>query len=141
CEDSQANNVSIALASSEGLTPESKLATALAIAKGTLLERCIELNMGSHLGVAATSTNPPKFIHLCYKPPSESFKTKLAIVGKGLNFDSSGHNIKTGPGCSIKMMNCDMGGSSAVLGAAKALGQIKPQRIEMRKDELCEWRE
>ncbi|GJW68238.1 leucine aminopeptidase 1-like protein [Tanacetum coccineum] len=215
---SQANNVAIALASSEGLTPESKLATASAIAKGTLLgtyedirfksseskksvlksvdlfglgsgpelekklkyteevctgvilakelvnapanvvtpevlaeeaekiaatysdvitakildtEQCIELKMGSYLGVAAASTNRPKFIHLCYKPPSGSVKTKLAIVGKGLTFDSGGYNIKTGPGCSIEMMKCDMGGSSAVLGAAKALGQIKPPGVEV----------
>lgn len=50
-------------------------------------DQCKELKMGSYLGVAAASTNPPKFIHLCYKPPSGSIKTKLAIVGKGLTFD------------------------------------------------------
>nr|XP_043623572.1 leucine aminopeptidase 1-like [Erigeron canadensis] len=214
---SQANNVAIALASLEGLTYESKIAIASALAKGTLLgtyednrfkseskksalksvellglgtgpelekklkytedvcsgvilakelvnapanvltpevlaaeaekiaatysdvltakildtEQCKELKMGSYLGVAAASTNPPKFIHLCYKPPSGSVKTKLALVGKGLTFDSGGYNIKTGPGCSIEMMKVDMGGSSAVLGAAKALGQIKPPGVEV----------
>lgn len=50
-------------------------------------EQCKELKMGSYLGVAAASANPPKFIHLCYKPPSGSVKTKLALVGKGLTFD------------------------------------------------------
>lgn len=50
-------------------------------------EQCKELKMGSYLGVAAASANPPKFIHLCYKPPSGSIKTKLALVGKGLTFD------------------------------------------------------
>lgn len=50
-------------------------------------EQCKELKMGSYLGVAAASANPPKFIHLCYKPPSGPVKTKLAIVGKGLTFD------------------------------------------------------
>ncbi|KAL7600003.1 hypothetical protein Lser_V15G23818 [Lactuca serriola] len=94
-------------------------------------EQCKELKMGSYLGVAAASTNPPKFIHLCYKPPSGSIKTKLALVGKGLTFDSGGYNIKTGPGCSIELMKFDMGGSAAVLGAAKALGQIKPLGVEV----------
>ena len=50
------------------------------------IEQWKELKMGSYLGVVA-STNPPKFIHLCYKPPSGSIKTKLALVGKGLTFD------------------------------------------------------
>ncbi|XP_024961025.1 leucine aminopeptidase 2, chloroplastic-like isoform X2 [Cynara cardunculus var. scolymus] len=94
-------------------------------------EQCKELKMGSYLGVAAASANPPKFIHLCYKPPSGSVKTKLALVGKGLTFDSGGYNIKTGPGCLIELMKFDMGGSAAVLGAAKALGQIKPAGVEV----------
>ncbi|GJT30094.1 leucine aminopeptidase 1-like protein [Tanacetum coccineum] len=90
-----------------------------------------EFKTGSYLGVSVASTNPPKFIHLYYKPQSESVKTKLAIVGKGLNFDSGGYNIKTGPGYSTEMMNCDMGRSSAVLGAVNALGQITPLRVEV----------
>ncbi|KAK8509309.1 hypothetical protein V6N13_062356 [Hibiscus sabdariffa] len=94
-------------------------------------EQCKELKMGSYLGVAAASDNPPHFIHLCYKPPSGPIKAKLALVGKGLTFDSGGYNIKTGPGCSIDVMKIDMGGSAAVLGAAKALGQIKPPGVEV----------
>ncbi|KAH7855494.1 hypothetical protein Vadar_025540 [Vaccinium darrowii] len=94
-------------------------------------EQCKELKMGSYLGVAAASANPPHFIHLCYKPPGGTTKTKLALVGKGLTFDSGGYNIKTGPGCSIELMKFDMGGSAAVLGAAKALGQIKPPGVEV----------
>ncbi|KAA3477614.1 leucine aminopeptidase 1-like [Gossypium australe] len=104
-------------------------------------EQCKELKMGSYLGVAAASDNPPYFIHLCYKPPSGPIKAKLALVGKGLTFDrflilvlnvlSGGYNIKTGPGCSIDVMKIDMGGSAAVLGAAKALGQIKPPGVEV----------
>lgn len=50
-------------------------------------EQCKELKMGSYLGVAAASANPPYFIHLCYKPTGESAKVKLALVGKGLTFD------------------------------------------------------
>ncbi|KAG8367591.1 hypothetical protein BUALT_Bualt16G0088200 [Buddleja alternifolia] len=95
------------------------------------VEQCKELKMGSYLAVAAASANPPHFIHLCYKPPSGEVKTKLALVGKGLTFDSGGYNIKTGPGCSIELMKFDMGGSAAVLGAAKALAQIKPAGVEV----------
>ncbi|KAL2249571.1 leucine aminopeptidase 2, chloroplastic-like [Sesamum indicum] len=95
------------------------------------VEQCKELKMGSYLGVAAASTNPPHFIHLCYKPPNGKVKTKLALVGKGLTFDSGGYNIKTGAGCLIELMKFDMGGSAAVLGAAKALGQIKPAGVEV----------
>ena len=50
-------------------------------------EQCKELKMGSYLGVAAASANPPHFIHLCYKPPSGPIKAKLGLVGKGLTFD------------------------------------------------------
>ncbi|KQJ96129.1 leucine aminopeptidase 2, chloroplastic isoform X2 [Brachypodium distachyon] len=94
-------------------------------------ERCKELKMGSYLGVAAASANPPRFIHLCYKPPGGNVKRKLAIVGKGLTFDSGGYNIKVGAICSIELMKWDMGGSAAVFGAAKALGQIKPPGVEV----------
>ena len=50
-------------------------------------EKCRELKMGSYLAVAAASNNPPKFIHIKYKPPSGQTNIKLAIVGKGLTFD------------------------------------------------------
>ncbi|KAL8170891.1 hypothetical protein V2J09_022695 [Rumex salicifolius] len=94
-------------------------------------DECKELKMGSYLGVAAGSSNGPHFIHLCYKPPSGPIKAKLALVGKGLTFDSGGYNIKTGAGCLIELMKFDMGGSAAVLGAAKAIGQIKPPGVEV----------
>ncbi|ONK70450.1 uncharacterized protein A4U43_C05F33850 [Asparagus officinalis] len=94
-------------------------------------EQCKELKMGSYLGVAAASANPPHFIHLCYKPPNGDAKRKLAIVGKGLTFDSGGYNIKAGAGSSIELMKFDMGGSAATLGAAKAIGQIKPSGVEV----------
>ncbi|KAE9604517.1 hypothetical protein Lal_00010744 [Lupinus albus] len=95
------------------------------------VEQCKELKMGSYLAVAAASANPPHFIHLVYKPPSGPVNVKLALVGKGLTFDSGGYNIKTGPGCLIELMKFDMGGSAAVFGAAKALGQIKPLGVEV----------
>jgi leucyl aminopeptidase len=87
-------------------------------------EDCEKLGMGAFLGVAKASDLPPKFIHLTYKPAGTT-RRKLAIVGKGLTFDSGGLNIKpTGSG--VEMMKTDMGGAAATLGAAKAIGQLKP---------------
>ncbi|NJK76336.1 MAG: leucyl aminopeptidase [Oscillatoriales cyanobacterium RU_3_3] len=85
---------------------------------------CEKLGMGAFLGVAQASDLPPKFIHMTYKPAGTP-RRKLAIVGKGLTFDSGGLNIK-GAGSGIEMMKVDMGGAAATFGAAKAIGHIKP---------------
>ncbi len=113
------------------VTPDKLAETAADIAKEyglelNVLEReqCEALGMGAYLGVAQASDLSPKFIHLIYKP-AEKAERKLAIIGKGLTFDSGGLNLKTG-GSGIEMMKIDMGGAGAVLGAAKAIAQIKP---------------
>lgn len=113
------------------VTPITLAETAAAIAQDhglslEILERdeCEKLGMGAFLGVAQASDLPPKFIHLTYRPEG-SPKRKLAIIGKGLTFDSGGLNIK-GAGSGIETMKMDMGGSAATLGAAKAIGQLKP---------------
>lgn len=87
-------------------------------------EECEAQGMGAFLGVALASDLPPKFIHLTYKP-SGTPRRKLAIVGKGVTFDSGGLNLKVG-GSGIETMKMDMAGSGATLGAAKAIGQLKP---------------
>ena len=91
-----------------------------------ILERadCEALNMGAFLGVARASDIPPKFIHMIYKPTGTPRK-RVAIVGKGLTFDSGGLNLKVGAS-SIEMMKTDMGGAGATFGAAKAIAQLKP---------------
>lgn len=89
-------------------------------------EECQALGMGAFLGVAQASDLPPQFIHLTYKPKEGDPVAKLALVGKGLTFDSGGLNIKT-DSRSIAMMKTDMGGAAAVLGAARALAALKPQ--------------
>ncbi len=113
------------------VTPDKLADTAAEIAQDyglelTILEReqCEALGMGAYLGVAQASDLPPRFIHLTYRPKGTA-KRKLAIIGKGLTFDSGGLNLKTG-GSGIEMMKIDMGGAAAVLGAAKAIAQIKP---------------
>ena len=85
---------------------------------------CEALNMGAFLGVSQASDIPPKFIHLIYKPTGTPRK-KVAIVGKGVTFDSGGLNLKVGAS-SIEMMKTDMGGAGATFGAAKAIAQLKP---------------
>jgi len=51
-------------------------------------------------------------------------------VGKGLTFDSGGYNLKTA-GSQIEMMKYDMGGSAAVLGAARSIAQLQPAGVEV----------
>jgi leucyl aminopeptidase len=88
-------------------------------------EDCEALGMGAFLGVAQASEMPPKFIHLTYRPAGTPTR-KLAIIGKGLTFDSGGLNIKpTGSG--IETMKMDMAGSAATFGAAKVVGLLKPE--------------
>ncbi|CAK9315077.1 unnamed protein product [Citrullus colocynthis] len=95
-------------------------------------EEIIEMKMGSYLGVTAAATaNPPKFIHLCYKPPSGPVSTKLGLVGKGITFDSGGYNLKAGANSNIETMKNDMGGAGAIFGAAKAIAEIKPLGVEI----------
>ncbi|PAX54103.1 leucyl aminopeptidase [Brunnivagina elsteri] len=118
-------------APANSLTPITMAEIAQVIAKDhglqlEILEQadCEKLGMGAFLGVAQASEIPPKFIHLIYKPVGTP-RRKVAIVGKGLTFDSGGLNIK-GAGSGIETMKIDMGGAAATLGAAKAIAQIKP---------------
>jgi len=90
---------------------------------------CEDLGMGAYLAVAKGSDLDPKFIHLTLRSEG-AIKEKIALVGKGLTFDSGGYNLKVGAS-QIEMMKYDMGGSAAVLGAAKALGAIKPKGLEI----------
>jgi leucyl aminopeptidase len=113
------------------VTPMSMAQTAEELAKEygltlKILEQaeCEALGMGAFLGVSQASEMPPKFIHLTYTPPGKP-RRKLAIVGKGVTFDSGGLNIK-GAGSGIETMKMDMGGAAAAFGAAKAIGQLKP---------------
>jgi len=83
---------------------------------------CEALGMGAFLGVARASDLPPQFIHLTYKPQGDC-RGKVALIGKGLTFDSGGLNIKTDTR-SIAMMKTDMGGAAAVLGTARAIAAL-----------------
>ena len=82
-----------------------------------------EMGMEALWSVGKGSSTPPRFIHLTYKP-SGTPKAKIAIVGKGLTFDSGGLNIK--PGDYMRTMKMDKSGACAVLGIMRALAQLKP---------------
>ena len=81
-----------------------------------------EMGMGAYLAVAQGSVNPPKFIHIKYTP--EYARRKIAIVGKGLCFDSGGLDIK--PAASMLNMKDDMSGAACVLGIMSIISKLKP---------------
>lgn len=78
--------------------------------------------MGSMLAVAQGSDQPPRLAILKHQGGDASAPT-LALVGKGVTFDSGGLSIKPSDG--MKTMKCDMGGAAAVLGAMTAIARLK----------------
>ncbi|MBA2403880.1 MAG: leucyl aminopeptidase [Bdellovibrionales bacterium] len=76
-------------------------------------------NMGMFLSVNAGSAHEPRLVHLTYEPTKSNSKTKhIALVGKGITFDTGGYSLK--PGASMAGMKNDMGGSATVYGAFRA---------------------
>lgn len=88
-------------------------------------DRMRQLGMGSLLGVAQGSAEPPALIIVRYKPatPPKS-QDHLGLVGKGVTFDTGGVSIKPAEG--MEKMKYDMAGGAAVLGAMQAIAQLKP---------------
>jgi leucyl aminopeptidase len=82
--------------------------------------------MGSLLSVSHGSDQPAKLIILKYVPANydESEKELLSFVGKGVTFDSGGISLK--PGESMELMKYDMTGGATVIGAMRAIAQLKP---------------
>jgi leucyl aminopeptidase len=80
--------------------------------------------MGSFLSVAQGSAQPPKFIVLSYKGDPSS-KELLALVGKGITFDTGGISIK--PADRMEEMKYDMSGGAATIAAMLAIGKLKPK--------------
>jgi leucyl aminopeptidase len=88
-------------------------------------ERMGQLGMGALLGVAQGSAEPPALIVLRYRPASPpSSKDHLGLIGKGVTFDTGGISIKPADG--MEKMRYDMAGGAAVLGAMRAMAQLKP---------------
>ena len=75
--------------------------------------------MGMFLSVNAGSAYEPRLVHLTYEPAKATSKTKhIALVGKGITFDTGGYSLK--PGANMAGMKNDMGGSATVYGAFRA---------------------
>ena len=76
---------------------------------------------GGILAVGQGSANPPRLIRLEYSP--KGAKRTLAIVGKGVTFDSGGLSLK--PPKAMETMKCDMSGAAAVIAAVAAIARLK----------------
>jgi leucyl aminopeptidase len=87
-------------------------------------ERMELLGMGALLGVARGSAEPPALVVIRYRPREGKSTSHLGLVGKGVTFDSGGISIKPADG--MEKMKYDMAGGAAMLGAMRAIAQLKP---------------
>ncbi|TLE01942.1 leucyl aminopeptidase [Helicobacter japonicus] len=76
--------------------------------------------MGAFLAVNAASVNPPRLIHLSYKPKGAT--KRIVLVGKGLTYDCGGLSLK--PADYMVTMKADKGGGCAVMGIIKTIAQL-----------------
>ncbi len=113
------------------MTPTAMAEVAKQIAKEHDLEvkvlgpkECEKLGMGMYLAVAQGSDEEPRFIHLAYKPKGRpaTARKKVALIGKGVTFDSGGLSLKTSQG--MEDMKIDMAGAAAVLSAVGVLADL-----------------
>ena len=112
------------------LTPVKLAAEATRVAKReglkitVLDEKAIKAKkLGGVLGVNRGSDQKPRFIEIVYAP--NTYRHSVALVGKGITFDSGGLSIKSGAG--MMTMKTDMAGGAAVLGAMAAVAAVKPK--------------
>jgi leucyl aminopeptidase len=85
-------------------------------------DKISEERLGGLLGVAAGSAEPPRFVRLSYEPEGVLDPPTVALVGKGITFDSGGLSIK--PAGSMMTMKDDMSGAAAVLSTMAACGRL-----------------
>ncbi|MFC7221496.1 leucyl aminopeptidase [Streptomyces polyrhachis] len=112
---------------SNDLTPEDFAAAAVEAGKehGFKVEVLDEKALlkggyGGIMGVGQGSDNPPRLVKLSYAP--RGAKTHVALVGKGITYDSGGISLK--PAGHNETMKCDMSGAAAVLCAVAAAAQL-----------------
>ncbi len=74
---------------------------------------------GAILGVGMGSARPPRLVRITHRPAKA--KARIALIGKGITFDSGGLNIKTS---GMESMKSDMGGAAAVIAAVIAAGEL-----------------
>ena len=115
------------------LTPTefARVATEAAGGTGVTVEvwdqdRITAERLGGLLGVAAGAAEPPRLLRLAYEP--RRAKTTVALVGKGITFDSGGLSLKAASG--MMTMKSDMGGAAAVIAAVIGAAQLElPVRV------------
>jgi leucyl aminopeptidase len=83
-----------------------------------------EMGMGAFHAVGRGAAQPPVMVHMIYKPKAAT-KKRVALVGKGLVFDSGGLSLK--PAQSMEDMKCDMAGAASVIAAFKIISRLQPK--------------
>lgn len=115
------------------LTPEEFVRRARRAARGKSVrvsvwdkEQIKREKLGGLLAVNQGSEHPPRLVRISYRPEGKP-KSKIALVGKGVTFDSGGLSLKTSTG--MMTMKIDMAGAAAVLSTMCALkaAQVKVQ--------------
>ena len=86
------------------------------------LEECERRGMGLFLAVGRGSEQPPKFVHMTYKPKGES-KGRICLIGKGVTFDSGGYSLKPNDG--MLQMKLDMSGAAAVVSVMYGIAKLE----------------
>jgi leucyl aminopeptidase len=109
------------------LTPPAFAREITQAAKGTAVRTTVldeaklaDLGCGGLLGVGSGSSAPPRLVELRYTPADPV--AHLALVGKGITFDSGGLSIKTAAG--METMKCDMAGAATVTQAALVIARL-----------------
>ncbi|HXC96151.1 MAG TPA: leucyl aminopeptidase [Edaphobacter sp.] len=94
------------------------------------MEKLHELGMGAFAAVAQGSAQPPALIVMTYEPvvgkgTAAKDAPVIGLVGKGITFDTGGISIKPADG--MEKMKYDMAGAGAMIGAMRAIGQLRPK--------------
>ena len=87
-------------------------------------EELKQLGCGALLAVSRGSEEPARLIVMSYGPEDREGGDLIALIGKGITFDSGGISIK--PAAKMEEMKFDMGGGAAVIGAMQAIARLKP---------------
>ncbi len=107
----------------ESLAEQSQALSELGVEVEVLDEKKLKkLGMGALLGVGQGSVRPPRLIVMQWNGAKPK-KAPVAIIGKGITFDTGGISLK--PGAGMEEMKWDMGGSGVVIGLMKALAGRK----------------
>jgi leucyl aminopeptidase len=93
-------------------------------------QRLVKERMNLLVAVGKASESGPRLVHLKYRPKGGANKKPVALVGKGITFDSGGLDLK--PPQFMRLMKKDMGGSAAVLGALRwAVNSASKQPLDV----------